>query len=87
MYTDFWVSRFLISDKLETWKHAMANFRVSPRAVCRTILTTLDEYKPLTAREEGQLIYAIENSGVENGVSRMLASLTKNTLKELLKSI
>jgi len=65
----------------------MANFRVSPRAVCRTLLTTLDAYKPLSASDEAKLIDAIENAGVENGVNRMLASLSRNTLNKLLKSI
>ena len=65
----------------------MANFKLHPRSVCRQLLTNLDVYKPLTGREEDRLIDAIENAGVTDGIDRMLASLSRNTLNKILNSI
>ena len=68
-------------------KNIMKQFTLHPGAVARQLLVNLKAYKPLTASEEGRLIAAIENAGVENGVDRMLASLSRNTLNKILKSI
>ena len=65
----------------------MEKFRVQPQAVCRTLLQTLNTYKPLTSSEEQRIISAIENSGVESAVERVLANLSRNTVKSLLESM
>ena len=63
----------------------MANLRINPKAVCRNLLTTLDAYKPLSANDEDKIIRAIESTGITT--ERVLATLSRNTLKEILKSI
>lgn len=63
----------------------MANFRINPKVVCRTLLTNLDAYRPLSSKDEERVIRAIESTGVET--ERVLASLSRNTLQEILKNI
>ena len=72
---------------LSTWAQLMANLRINPKAVCRNLITRLDGYKPLSAKDEAAIIRAIESSGVPNATDRMLASLSRNTLNELLNRI
>ena len=65
----------------------MAKFTLHPRSVARQLLTNLEGIKPLSAKDEAAIAYAVENhSGVEDAVDRMLASLSRNTLEEFLKA-
>jgi hypothetical protein len=63
----------------------MAHLRINPKAVCRSLLTTLDAYKPLSATDEDRVIHAIKTTGIST--ERVLAALSRNTLKEILKNI
>ena len=65
----------------------MKNFRIQPQAVCRTLLANLNQYEPLTAQEEDKIIRAVKSSGVESGVERLLANLSRNTVEKLLASM
>jgi hypothetical protein len=49
------------------------------------LLANLDAYKPLSATDESRIIHAIETTGIST--ERVLASLSRNTLKEILKNI
>jgi len=68
-----------------TWYTIMQKLRINPGAVARQLLANLKTHKPLTYEEERRVIFAIENAGVE--VDRVLASLSRNTIKELLNNI
>jgi len=62
--------------------------RIHPGAVARQLLANLKTHKPLSPTEESRIIDAIENySGVPNGVDRMLASLSRNTIEKLLTEL
>ena len=63
----------------------MAHMRINPKAVCRSLLTRLDAYKPLSATDEYKLATAIKTTGIST--ERVLASLSRNTIKEILKEI
>lgn len=65
----------------------MKRFRINPGAVCRQLLTNLKKHPPLTPREERELLRAIEGTGVPNGVDRLLASLSRNTINTLLENM
>ena len=65
----------------------MAKIRVNPGAVCRQLLTHLKAHKPLTESEEERILFALKNCGVPKATDRMLASLSRGTLNELLKNI
>ena len=67
-----------------SWATMMEKLRVSPGAVARTLLRNLDKFDPLSPREEATIIHAIENAGLD--VNRMLAHLSRNAIKEILKS-
>ena len=69
---------------MTTWATMMEKLRVSPGAVARSLLRNLDKFDPLSPREEATIIRSIEKSGIS--VDRMLAHLSRNTIKELLKS-
>jgi len=51
------------------------------------LLAHLEETKPLSNTEEREVMRAIESTGIPNGVDRMLASMSANTLKSLLARI
>ena len=70
-----------------SWHEVMTRFTLHPRSVCRQLITQLEGVKNLSGEDEAKIIRAIESTGIENGVNRMLALLSKNTLNELLKSI
>ena len=65
----------------------MSNFRIAPQAVCRTLLATLSTYEPLSDMEEDKIIRAVNASGVDDGVERLLANLSRKTVEKLLKSM
>ena len=65
----------------------MSNFRIAPQAVCRTLLNTLNTYEPLSDMEEDKIIRAVNASGVDDGVERLLANLSRKTVEKLLKSM
>jgi hypothetical protein len=65
----------------------MQHLRIHPGAVCRQLLANLRKHEPLTASEEERIIHAIENAGVPDGVDRLLAGLSRNTLEQLLGSM
>lgn len=65
----------------------MNTLRVAPKAVCRQLLNTLETHKPLTRGEEARILLALENSGVQDATNRMLASLSRNTIENLLGKI
>ena len=68
-------------------EESILHFRIAPGAVCRNLLARLQDIKPLTTDEERRIIRAIESSGVPDATDRMLASLSRNTLNELLNRI
>jgi len=70
--------------KIEQWYAIMQQFRIHPKAVCRKLITALEDQKPLSNVEERKVIRAIESTGIPNGVDRMLAGLSVNTLKTLM---
>ena len=70
---------------IDSWVTLMNSLRINPKAVCRTLLQRLDVYKPLSSTDEARLIDAIESTGINP--DRVLASLSRNTLKEVLKNI
>jgi hypothetical protein len=72
---------------IRSWDHMMEKLRIHPGAVCRQLLSNLNRHEPLTASEEDRIIRAIENAGVPNGVDRLLAGLSRNTLEKLLGSM
>ena len=69
---------------MNTWCDMMQKLRVNPGAVARQLLTNLKTHKPLSSDEEHRIIRAIETSGVPNGVDRLLAGLSRNTIEKLL---
>ena len=75
------------SDILMSWCNMVKRFRISPAATARTILASLDDYKPLSNEEERAIIRAIESTPVSNSVERMLAGLSRNTLEQLLANL
>ena len=70
---------------IKSWSTLMRQLRLNPKAVCRTLLQRLDEYQPLSATDEDRVLRAIESTGINP--DRVLASLSKNTLKEVLRNI
>lgn len=67
---------------ITSWSDAHMKFRVQPQAVCRQLLSQLDEHKDLTPREEVEVLSALESCGVPT--ERILAALQRNTLQNLL---
>jgi hypothetical protein len=63
------------------------NVRVAPKAVCRQLLTNLNGYEPLSKSEEQRIIAAIQNARVQNGIDRLLAGISRNTLEQILAKI
>ena len=71
--------------RIDSWNDLMRKLTLHPRAVCRSLLTTLDGYKDLSAQDEQRIIRAIESTGINT--ERVLAFLSRNTLKEIMKNI
>ena len=67
------------------WHNLMAKFTLHPRAVARQLLANLEGIKSLSPSEEGKVIDAIENTGIQT--ERVLASLSKQVLETMLKQI
>jgi hypothetical protein len=65
----------------------MHKFRIQPQAVCRTLLGNLDKFKPLTASEEATVLSALKSTGIDSCTDRLLAGLSRNTLREILRNI
>ena len=65
----------------------MKRLNIHPGAVARQLLANLKNHKPLTSDEERRIIDAIESAGVTDGVDRMLASLSRNTITKLLTEL
>jgi hypothetical protein len=63
------------------------NMRVAPKAVCRSLLTRLDSYQPLSASEETAVLSALKSTQIPDVTDRMLAGLSRSTLQEILKSL
>ena len=61
--------------------------RCSPAAVARQLITQLESHKKLSAIEQRVILDALRNSGVPNATDRLIASLSRDTLTEILKSI
>ena len=70
-----------------SWYTLMAKLRINPGAVCRQLLTNLKNHKPLTHEEECRIRFALETSMVPNATDRLLASLSRNTIKKVLENI
>ena len=84
MYGEYWGFNVLYS---YAWYKEMAKFTIHPRSVARQILTHLEGIKPLSVKDEAAIIHSIESSNVPDATERMLASLARTTLNELLKDI
>jgi hypothetical protein len=69
---------------MTSWCDMMNKLRINPGAVARQLLTNLKGHKPLTPSEEHRIIDAIESSGVQDGVTRMLAGLSRNAIEKML---
>lgn len=67
-----------------SWRTIMQKLILNPGAVCRQILANLRTYPQLSQDEERRIIHAIESSGVPDATSRVLASLSRNTINEIL---
>ena len=68
-----------------TWCTLMRNLRINPGAVARQLLANLKTHKPLDYEEERRIIDAIQSTGIN--VDRMLAHLSRNTIKQLIKEM
>ena len=71
--------------RIDSWATLMRKFTLHPRAVCRNLLTNLEDYPTLSEKDEQRVIRAIESTGITT--ERVLAFLSRNTLKEILKNI
>lgn len=65
----------------------MNRFRIQPSAVCRTLLGKLSNYKPLSAKEEAQVLSALKSTGIPHVHDRLFAGMGRNTVREILKNI
>ena len=72
---------------IASWVDMANRLRISPAAVARQLITQLDTHKALSPSDERKIIAAIDNAGVQDGVNRMLANLSRQTLNRLIKEI
>ena len=70
-----------------SWYTLMAKLRINPGAVCRQLLTNLKTHKALSEEDERKLIHAIESTMIPHAKDRLLASLSRNTIKSLLNNM
>ncbi len=63
----------------------MKVFRVHPRSVCLNLLTGLDEFETLDSAEQVKVLTALKNTGLD--VQRVLADLTRNTIKTVMTQL
>jgi len=73
------------SEYHESWAQLMRNLRLNPRVAVRTLLHRLDAYRPLSPKDEAKVVDAIKSAGIDP--DRVIASLSRNTLEEILKSM
>ena len=72
---------------IRSWSDIIMMMKVAPAAVCRQLLTHLETHKPLTKGEEARILLALKNSGVPDASERVLATLSRNTVQEILEQI
>lgn len=65
------------------WSTLMEKLRIHPKAVCRQLISALEEYKPLSDSDERRIYYAIKNTGIP--IDRVLARLSIGAIKQLLE--
>jgi len=65
----------------------MKQFTLHPGAVARQLIANLKAYKPLSKEDSDKVLDAIKSTGIPDVEDRMLADLSRDTLKALLKSI
>ena len=70
---------------IDSWAQLMRNLRLNPRAAVRNLLHRLDAYRPLSPRDEAKVVDAIKSAGIDP--DRVIASLSRNTLTEILKEL
>ena len=70
---------------INSWYTLMRKIRLHPGAVTRQLLANLKRFDPLTDTEEQRVIDAINATGIST--ERVLATLSRNTLTEILKNI
>lgn len=57
--------------------------RISQKAVCRSLLAVYENKAPLTEVEAEQVRIALENSGVRNATTRLIAGYARLILKQV----
>jgi len=58
---------------------------VHPSAICRQKLAQLDRHKTLSPAEQRQVHSALQKTGIK--VERVIASISKNAIKSVLKDM
>jgi hypothetical protein len=59
-------------------------FRVAPKAVCRTMLGNLSQYKPLSESEEAEALSALDSL---NMTARVLAQISRKAIQAVEKEL
>jgi hypothetical protein len=67
---------------IQPWTMLMEKLRLHPKAVCRQLIAALEDHKPLTGKDEREVLHALENTSID--IERILAGLQRNTLKIIL---
>jgi hypothetical protein len=73
--------------KMLSWTNVMRKLRIHPGAVCRQLLTHLEDQPRLSASEQQRIIDAVESAGIPHGLERIHASMSRTILRKLLSSI
>ena len=68
---------------IRLWINVMKRLRISPQAIARTLLSNLDNQKPLTKSEAVMIQLALEKSGVKDANSRLVAGFARLILKQV----
>lgn len=67
------------------WAPDMRKLRIHPKAVCRQLITVLDEQKTVSREDMCRVLFAIKSTGVP--VEQVLATLRKDTLEKIIDLI
>jgi len=61
----------------------MKRLRISPQAIARTLLSKLDNHKPLTKAEAAKIQLALDNTGIDDAATRLNAGWSRVLLKRI----
>jgi len=70
---------------LHTCKEDITMNRVAPSAMLRQKIVNLDTYRPLTKSEQAIVLSALQKTNI--GIDRILANLSRQTMKTILEEI